>query len=236
LSLVEFSTGYRNDIATIARHCHERGVICGIDAMQALGMLDVNVQTLGVDFLAAGSHKWMLAPRTCGILYVNDDLLARLRVVRRNWASVAERFDFFNYQQPLKAGATRFEYSTSNLMAIVALDAALGIFESIDGGMQAVEARILGLTKYAITGLERLGYPVISPRGQGERSGIVCFRPNPERGLDASQVVAHLAAQGIYTAPRTGIVRISPHFYNTIAYIDTLLNALDNMRQPEKEH
>src|SRR3989442_8193736 len=40
LSLVEFSTGYRNDIATIARHCHERGVICGIDAAQALGALD----------------------------------------------------------------------------------------------------------------------------------------------------------------------------------------------------
>src|SRR5262249_10485603 len=156
---VEFATGYRNDIATIARHCHERDVICGIDAMQALGMLDVNVQTLGVDFLASGSHKWILAPRTCGLLYIHDDLLARLRVVRRNWTSVADHFDFFNYQQSLKPGAARFEYSSSNLMAIVGLDAALGVFESIDGGMQAVEARILGLTDYAIAGLEQLGYP-----------------------------------------------------------------------------
>src|SRR5437588_9073405 len=41
LSLVEFSTGFRNDIATIARHCHDRGVLCGIDAMQALGALDI---------------------------------------------------------------------------------------------------------------------------------------------------------------------------------------------------
>ena len=52
LGLVEFSTGYRNDIATIARYCHERGILCGIDAMQALGALDIDVQALGVDFLA----------------------------------------------------------------------------------------------------------------------------------------------------------------------------------------
>src|SRR5215471_4265165 len=38
LSLVEFSTGYRNDIVTVARYCHERGIICGIDATQALGV------------------------------------------------------------------------------------------------------------------------------------------------------------------------------------------------------
>ena len=62
-------------------------------------------------------------------------------------------------------GAARFEYSTPNLTAIVGLDAALGVFESIEGGMQAIEERVLGLTTYAIAGLERLGYPVISPQG-----------------------------------------------------------------------
>src|SRR6266568_1011117 len=61
LSLVEFSTGYRNDIATIARYCHDRGIICGIDAAQALGALDIDVRMLGVDYLAAVSNKWLLS-------------------------------------------------------------------------------------------------------------------------------------------------------------------------------
>src|SRR5438034_8216904 len=78
LSLVEFSTGYRNDVATIARYCHERGIICGIDASQALGALDIDVHMLGVDYLAAVSHKWMLSPHTTGILFVADDLQAQL--------------------------------------------------------------------------------------------------------------------------------------------------------------
>ncbi|MEO9059392.1 MAG: aminotransferase class V-fold PLP-dependent enzyme, partial [Ktedonobacteraceae bacterium] len=154
LGLVEFSTGYRNDIATIARYCHERGILCGIDAMQAMGAIDIDVQALGVDFLASGSHKWLLAPRTVGILYVSDNLLPQLRTTRRGWLSVETPFDFFHLAQSLKMGAARFEYSTSNLTAIVGLDAALGVFESIEGGMQAIEERILGVTAYAIAGLE----------------------------------------------------------------------------------
>ena len=80
LSLVEFSTGFRNDIAAIARHCHERGILCGIDAIQALGALEIDAQALDVDFLSAASHKWLLCPHTTGILYVADSLLDRLHL------------------------------------------------------------------------------------------------------------------------------------------------------------
>jgi len=230
LSLVEFSTGYRNDIAVIAHHCHERGIVCGIDAMQALGALDIDVQALGVDFLASAAHKWLLCPQTTGILYISDRLLGQLRPARRGWRSVETPFDFFNYEQPVKRGAARFEHSTSNRMPIVALDAALGMFEDIDGGMQAVEARILGLTGYAIAGLERLGYPVISPQGAGERSGIVCFSPHPAHPDMTSQYTANeLAARQIAVAARGPATRISPHFYNTIEDIDALLNALQDI-------
>ena len=231
LSLVEFSTGYRNDIATIARYCHERGILCGIDAMQALGAIDIDVSALDIDFLAAGSHKWLLAPRTVGILYVADNLLSQLRTPRRGWFSVETPFAFFDFAQPLKAGAARFEYSSSNLTAIIGLDAALGIFESIEGGIPAIEMRILGLANYAIAGLERLGYEVISPQSTGERSGIVCFRPHPNRSqTPVQQIVDALAARSIYTAARNDIVRISPHFYNTHTELDTLLNALEDWK------
>ena len=230
LSLVEFSTGYRNDVAAIARLCHERGIVCGIDAMQALGAIDIDVQALGVDYLAAAAHKWLLAPRTTGILYLADHLLPRLRTPRRGWRSVETPFDFFNHEQPIKQDMARFEYSTSNLTAIVGLDAALGVFEAIDGGMQAVETRVLGLTNYAITGLERLGYPVVTPQGAGERSGIVCFKPRANQAsepMTAQQLADTLAAQDVYIAARGDVARVSPHFYNTFADIDRLLNVLE---------
>jgi selenocysteine lyase/cysteine desulfurase len=230
LSLVEFSTGFRSDIATIVRYCHEHGIICGIDAIQALGALEIDAQELGIDYLAAAAHKWLLGPQTTGILYISDALLAQMHVPRRGWFSVETPFDFFNYEQPLKAGAARFEHSSPNRLPIVGLDAALGIFESIDGGMQAVEQRILGLTGHAIAGLERLGYPVVSPQGEGERSGIVCFNVHPGRqDISPQQLVDELASRNIRVAARGNVIRISPHFYNTLEEIDTLLNALEEL-------
>ena len=233
LSLVEFSTGYRNDIATIARYCHERGIICGIDAAQALGALNIDAQAFGIDFLAAASHKWLLSPHTTGILYVADELQKQLHTVRKGWLSVQAPYDFFNYEQPLKAGMARFEYSTPNGLPILGLDAALGIFECIDGGMTAVEERILGLTGHAIAGLERLGYPVMSPLSDGERSGIVCFKLHPEcQDIGPQQLVDELASRNIHVAARGDVVRISPHFYNTLEEIDVVLNALEDLKKP----
>jgi selenocysteine lyase/cysteine desulfurase len=233
LGLVEFSTGFRNDIAAVAQHCHARDMLCGIDAMQALGALAIDVRALGVDFLAAASHKWLLCPQTTGMLYVSDSLLDQLRLVRRGWHSVEAPFDFFNHAQQPKKGAARLEHSTANCMPIVALDASLGMFEAIDGGMEAVEARILGLTAHAIAGLERLGYPVVSPQGSGERSGIVCFSPHPSRPeMTPQRIVDELEVRHIYAAARSAVVRISPHFYNTIDEIDTLLNALESLLAP----
>ena len=142
--------------------------------------------------------------------------------------------DFFNHQQTLKVGAARFEYSTTNLTPIVGFDTALGIFESIDGGMAAIEQRALGLTDYAITGLERLGYPVISPQGKGERSAIVCFEPHPERqDITVQRLAEQLAERNIFIAARGPVARISPHFYNTIEDIDILLNVLEEMRKQD---
>ena len=127
----------------------------------------------------------------------------------------------------------RFEHSSPNALPIIALDAALGIFECIDGGMPAVEERILGLTGHAIAGLERLGYPVMSPQGNGERSGIVCFKLHPERqDISPQQLVDELASRNIHVAARGDVVRISPHFYNTLEEIDVLLNALEDLRKP----
>ncbi|MGH2510470.1 MAG: hypothetical protein ACRDHZ_24100, partial [Ktedonobacteraceae bacterium] len=115
---------------------------------------------------------------------------------------------------------------------IIGVNAALGLFENLAGGMQAVEQRVLGLTAQVSAGLERLAYPVVTPQGVGERSGIVCFTSHPQHpDVDPQQIVNALAAHNIYTAARSDVVRISPHFYNTPEEIATLLNVLEGIVQ-----
>ena len=57
LSQVEFWNGYRVDLETIGRECRRRGVILAVDAIQSAGVLQLDMEKLPVDFLAAGSYN-----------------------------------------------------------------------------------------------------------------------------------------------------------------------------------
>jgi selenocysteine lyase/cysteine desulfurase len=61
--------------------------------------------------------------------------------------------------------------------------------------------RILSLTDYLCRLLADRGLKVYSPRGEGEKSGIVCFDPG---GAGAERVCADLLKRGFLTVPRRG--------------------------------
>ena len=71
VSTVQWTNGYRLDLAALSRLCQDRGVWLVVDAIQQLGAIPLDVRQTPVDILACGGHKWLNAPFGCGFLYVN---------------------------------------------------------------------------------------------------------------------------------------------------------------------
>jgi selenocysteine lyase/cysteine desulfurase len=224
ISFVEFGTGFRNDMYALGQLCHERGVIYHVDGIQGLGALSLNAHDAGIHFMSAGAHKWLMGPQGVGIFYARQDMFDRIEPWTVNWYSAANPGDYHNYGQPLKEGAKRIEGSTRNAAGIIAFDAVLDMIGEV--GPSRIEARILDLTDRLVDGLLNKGYDVISSRGPHEKSGIVCFGA---RG-DPMDVLARAEAEKITIAVRMGVVRASPHFYNTEQDIDRLLDILYRRR------
>lgn len=220
LSWVEFATGFRNDLAALGQLCDERGVIFNVDGIQGLGALQMDVHALGIHFMGAGAHKWLMGPQGAGIFYARKDMLDKIQPWTANWYSVVNRDDYFTYGQPWIDTAARIEGSTRNISGLVAFEAVLSMIHEV--GQARIEARIMKLTDRLLCGLQSKGYELVSSTVPQERSGVVCFKAKG----DPMDILARAEAEKIIVAVRMGVVRASPHFYNTEEEIDRFLAIL----------
>ncbi|HOA74277.1 MAG TPA: aminotransferase class V-fold PLP-dependent enzyme [Phycisphaerae bacterium] len=222
VSAVQFASGYRTDLATLGRVCKEKGVLFCVDAIQALGVLPIDVRAMNIDFLSADGHKWLCGPEGCGIFYCNSSLIGHLKPVIAGWLCMVDALDFGNYRFEFVDSARKFDTGSYNLGGIVGLGAAIKTL--LDIGIENITAHVLMLTDRMVSKLRDKGYRVISSRRPGEASGIVAFISDVH---DHAKIQKHLQAEHrIVIAVREGRLRSSPHVYNTIEEIDRMVEVL----------
>ncbi|MBV9849425.1 MAG: aminotransferase class V-fold PLP-dependent enzyme [Armatimonadetes bacterium] len=221
LSWVQFGTGYRADLAAFAELARSHGAVFIVDVIQGLGALPLDSSALGLDVVATGAHKWLMAPGGTGGLYIAPPVLDRMRLVNMGALSVVDAAKFDPLEFTPKPNAQRYEEGTPNGLGLIGLEAALSLIE--EAGMDAIAARVLAVAAHAAEALTRKGYVVTSPQDDAHRSGIVMFR-HPI--LDNDPVLQALEAAGVAAAVRGGKLRFSPHFYNTEEEIDRAVAAL----------
>src|SRR5215468_7875911 len=225
LSAVQFSNGFRHDLAATSELCRKRGVLLNLDAIQWVGALTLDLSQLAVDFLAFGGHKWLLAPIGTGIFYCNANALDRLTPPQVGYHSVEKSEAHLDYDlTAYRPGAARFEAALENFPGIWGLDAAVKVLLGL--GPRRIEEHILGLAAYAAGGLRSLGWQIASPSERGERSGLVSFSsPN----ADVQALEMRLRAAGVDLAVRDGRMRLSPSYFNDRQDIQRLLEALPSL-------
>jgi selenocysteine lyase/cysteine desulfurase len=221
VSWVSYADGYRHDLAGLAAVAHESGALLCVDAMQGLGVFPLDVRALGIDALYAGAAKWMLGLHGAALLYVSPHLAERLAVAMPGWRSLADMWDFHNYEQPFSREALRFESGTPNLLGTLSLVCAIDLFER--SGPQAIAEHVLDLTDRLCEGLGALDAEFSTLRGTSCSSGIVTFSIP---GIDSMALGRALENQRIVTTYRPGGIRVSPHGYNTAEEIDVIVDAV----------
>jgi selenocysteine lyase/cysteine desulfurase len=220
---ISYRTGYRLDVAEVARLAHERGALCLADSYQAAGAIPLDVEALGVDFLTAGTVKYLLASAGLGFMYARGDLHERLLPTQTGWFADEDifRMDISDYSP--SPDARRFDAGTPPVPNIYAGLAGLGIVEEV--GVTAIETHVRGLVARLLDGLDELGATVATPRGESEIGPLVCVS-----STDAEALVSALEAERIVTSSREPNLRISLHLYNVEEDVDRILEALGARR------
>ncbi|RMG64486.1 MAG: aminotransferase class V-fold PLP-dependent enzyme [Calditrichaeota bacterium] len=224
ISFVQFLNGFRSDLKALAELCHRHGLIFCVDAIQGLGALQMDVQAMGIDFLACSGHKWLMWPLGTGFVYIAPHLLERLHPAVVGWFSVQGSERFLDYRLEFLPHAGRFETGTFNTAGLVGANASLDMMLEI--GPQAIEQRVLHLSSLLIDACRRIGLELFTVPDLQHRSGIVTFR-HPRAG----ELFEALARERIHVSLREGMIRVAPHFYNTEADIQRLMEAVNRFNR-----
>lgn len=220
ISHVQFLSGYRSDLEEIGKLCRDNGIIFSVDAIQSLGVVNIDIQKMNIDYLASGIQKWMLGLEGTTIIYISEELQQKVEPKYVGWLSVKNPWNILDYNLDLDETAHRYEPGTLNFAGIVSLNASIKFFSDI--GINEIEKSVLNNTFFLNQLLEEAGIEFLfKPENEKEASGIIAIKVN-----DPQSVYKKLLDSGIHISVREGYLRFSPHFYNTSDEIEFVVKKL----------
>jgi len=122
-----------------------KGILSAVDGAHVIGMMKLNLPEIGADMYSSSPHKWLLAPKGTGFLYVRDEVIDRL------WNTIAtEGWD------DVKIRAERFQrIGSSNVPALWGLRGAIKLANDI--GLDRIERRHRQLADYMLEEMKKRG-------------------------------------------------------------------------------
>jgi selenocysteine lyase/cysteine desulfurase len=206
------STGMRLPVAELCAAARAHDCVSVVDGAQAAGGIAVDVRALGCDVYATSGHKWLLAPKGTGLLYLR--------------AGLGNRVDPIG----LQSGRAAYTASTGvgNIPGVIGLGSALDYLRA--RGVAAIEAHNLALRERLDTALSGVaGLEIVSAREPALASPLLSYRlPARVKALDlhnrllsAHRVVVKVVPENWFNGQR-----ISTHLFNTEDDVDRLVAAL----------
>jgi kynureninase len=215
ISHVLFKSAFIVDAARVTAHAHRVGALVSLDAYHSVGIVPVDVQAIGADFLTGGVLKWLCGgPGGC-FLYASPAASAHHAPALTGWQAHAHPFAFEDGME-YAAGAARWLGGTPVIPALYAGMEGPRIVKR--AGIGAIRAKSMRQTARLVALADEHGWPVSAPRDPMRRGGTVAF------GVPhAAEVAQALLARDVVIDFRPGAgIRVAPHFYTTDEEIERM--------------
>ncbi len=229
VSVVQAHSGIRVDLFRLSRFCHERNVILAVDAIQALGRLEVDVQACGIDYLSCGGFKGLLSGFGIGFIYCRNSLVSRIIPMSADENTVElpalqNRTSIQEIPFVFLHNAERFEYGSMNTQGILLMHHSLSLLEDL--GVKNVEAHILAREAELRQQLSGTRLDIL-PSGELPSGMLVAYYPEQ----CSEQVELLLNTEGIRMTHRPGYLRLSIGVHNTTQDMVRIANTFQKIAQ-----
>lgn len=194
LNHVDYRTGRLHDLPSLTSAIHDAGALAVWDLCHSAGALPVGLDEHGVDLAVGCTYKYLNGgPGSPAYLYVRGDLQNRFDSPLPGWNSHADPFGMSPSYAPAP-GALRGRVGTPDILSMLALEAALEVWEDVS--IDAVRAKSLALTDFFLECVAAYvtGGRVesITPSAHAERGSQVALRCP-----DAGDVMKRLIERGV---------------------------------------
>ena len=199
-------------------------VLFFVDSAQTVGCVgDYDFSKIGCDFMSFNGSKWLCGPMGTGLFFC-----------KRKASSILEPATIGGESAMLYEGdklafkeiPDKFQTGFRNYVGVVGMDASARYL--LDYGLDNIRKKNMYLADMLRDGLSKIpGVALYGPEDPKKRTSIVSFSMD---GHDPDDIVSRLEKKDIVLAVReildTKIVRASPHFFNSDAEIQTVIDQL----------
>lgn len=203
---VNWLSGYRNDIKSLAAQCRETNIPLVVDGVQGVGASEIDFNLDAIGALICGGHKWLCGPEGTGFCYVSPWLIPKLNPITLGHRSVTNRIDDTEGEIVARKDASVLEVGTQNTLGLIGLAAALRPLRN-----NAYAKRVAHIRWAVASIIECLkdieGITFLTPTDPAYSAGIVTFK---FEGIEADEVFQHFKDSGIHCGVRQSWVRMSP--------------------------
>ena len=213
-----YVTGLITPFKEISKMAREKGVLVMADSAHGLGMLDLNMSEMGIDFFSSSPYKWLGAPTGIGLFFVRKEAQERLwpTIVTGGWDTYKDARKYETHGQDADA-------------LIFALDEALNFQNAI--GRARIERRIKTLAGLLKQGLRKItGVKSHTPDDPYLSGGLTAFSVegvDPEKIVDYVREKYNIVVRTIGSKEAgTLAVRVSTPIYITTRDVDNLVEGV----------